>query len=85
MTDRDDGNAEPDDASLPPEQPPGFPAPGPRHEPAFVEVSAGLIKTLKRDYGQGVATNEGRAIGDLPEVAEWIRSLKPGKLKPRRA
>lgn len=53
--------------------------------PAFVEVSAGLIKTLKREYGQGVATNEGRAIGDLPEVAEWIRSLKPGKLKPRRA
>jgi hypothetical protein len=71
------------DESLPPEIPPGIEDPAPRERTDVVEVSAKFLAELRRDYGQGRPTDEGRRLGDLPEVAVWLESLEPGKVKPR--
>jgi hypothetical protein len=71
------------DESIPPDHPPRIEAPGARKPRALVNVSEGLVRVLKRDYGRGVPTDDGRQLGDLAEVAEWIAGLKVGKARPR--
>jgi hypothetical protein len=61
--------------ALGPEVPPSLAAPGPRVGPRFAEVSPRLIRGLKAEYGRGIVTDEGRRIGDLPEVGAWLDSL----------
>jgi hypothetical protein len=77
-----ENEAEADD-SLPADEPPMIKPPPVYHRPDIVEVSGRFIASLKRHYGRGVATDEGRRIGDIPEVADWLASLKPGEIRPR--
>ena len=69
--------------AIPLDHPPGIGPPGPREAPAFVEMSARLVARLRRDYGRGVVTDQGRRLGDLPAVAEWLGTLEAGRMTPR--
>ena len=75
--------AEPDgDDLLPPEIRPVIDPPGPYRRPAVVSVSERLVASLRKDYAPGRPTDDGRRIGDLPEVATWLETLTPGKFSP---
>lgn len=69
--------------AIPADYPPGIGPPAPREAPAFVEMSARLVARLRRDYGRGVITDQGRRLGDLPAVAEWLGTLEAGRMTPR--
>lgn len=57
------------------DDPPGFDPPGPRLPIRPADLSAGFIAELRRDYSPGVPSDEGRTLGDLPEVRAWLDSL----------
>ena len=70
------------DAAIPPEVAPDIDPPGPYRRPAVVSVSERLVASLRKDYAPGIPTDDGRRIGDLPEVRDWLDNLKPGKFSP---
>lgn len=71
------------DEGLPPDEPPLLEAPPPRKAPAFVEVSAKFIASIRREY-----LEEGdyrtRRVGSMEDVQAWLDGLHQGKVRPRR-
>jgi hypothetical protein len=61
--------------SLGREIPPPVDPPHLRVDRATVDVPGWLIRELKADYGRGATTDEGRPLGDRPEVMAWLESL----------
>jgi hypothetical protein len=60
---------------LAPETPPPIVPPAPRRPSAFAGGPNRLLRELRADYGCGAVTDEGRALGDRPEVVAWLESL----------
>jgi hypothetical protein len=65
------------------ESPPPIDPPRPRADRAAVDMPGWLIRDLKADYGRGAKTDEGRALGDRPEVVAWLESLGTIRARPR--
>jgi hypothetical protein len=70
-------------ASLPREVAPEIHPPSPRQPRAAVSLSSRLVAELKVAYAPGVSSDDGRTIGDLKEVAEWLAGLRAGKTPAR--
>lgn len=85
LTGLEGGDPEDDGAwqATPVEHPPGIGLPGPRQTPAFVEMSARMVARLRHDYGPGAVNDQGRRLGDLPAVAEWLGTLEAGRMPAR--
>jgi hypothetical protein len=74
-----------DDASLPPDHPPGAEAHCPREATAEVRVGASFVKRIKLDYGPRSPDPESRLVGQRAEARAFVDSLKAGKIKLDRA
>jgi hypothetical protein len=74
-----------DDASLPPDEPPGIEAPAPRVAPAEVEVSAEFVRKLKLAYGPRSSDPDSRLVGQRVEVKAFLEQLNPGTIRLHRA
>jgi hypothetical protein len=65
------------------EVPPRIDPPGPHQHPTVVVVSARLVRTLRKFYGPKGLILEGQRLGSIPQVEEWLATLKPGQVRPR--